>query len=355
MSPVSEVGTLEVQASEAVEGTDTALVSPETPAVEVPETPPSPTPEPTPDSPPASLEAPAADPVVTTFQPPKGAEVFAVKADGTPITIEGAVKSDGWIHIPEAAWPAFQSRHVGDRGQWRQERAQLHGRLRELESGQAQVQNEESVRAKALVAKVTELFSDPEKLRAAYENWAVEGPVLQAKAEAEVARQQLQRYRQDEQRQQDAERERQYEPVIKDVIGLGIESVLDEMGATAAFQDGKGGWSPEAGQLLDHLFGLTKQGLQLVRQNPLTGQLEADRDLVYGYLSREVAKVQRKQEQAKQTETKKALNAAAVKPTKPGSGPAKPVAKPSTAQPVTSGEPDYRTDPDKWDEWFRKL
>jgi hypothetical protein len=192
-----------------------------------------------------------------------------------------------------------------------------------LESGQARQADEASLRTKALTAKFAELFADPEKLRAAYENWGVEGPILQAKAEAEAAHQQLQRYQQQEEARSRAEQEKQLEPVVRDELGVAVEEILGEMGATTLLAGPDGKYPQETQEMFAHLWEMVQKGYALVTLGR-DGRFQADRDEIYRLLHREVQKQQRKQEQTKQVQKTKATNAAAVAPTKPAGGPTRP-------------------------------
>lgn len=323
--------------------------SPEASATEPLDGPPAPSPTPSDAAASASPEAPASAPATPeAIDPFAGGTPFTFRVDGTEISPQGAKVVGDHVVIPRQAWEQeVRGKWLGNRDAWRQREGQWEHRLRETESRIAGRQEE----LDASLAVMREFFKNPETARALLQDWERQGPLLQARAETQRYKAQAERY--DREQQEAAERRQQAEfaPQVIQAMGDFVGQTLTEAGVKwegdkAAEQQ----WGGFIRELVED-YGVRA----MLRTDPLTGAVDLDREKLGRLVQRELGRSKAQQSTVKAAEKVVQQNAAAVAPPKPTAPvPTKPVAKATTTSKST-GEPDFRTDPEAWEKWFRKI
>lgn len=292
----------------------------------------------------AALAAPAEPAPQPTTIDPLGGDPFVAKVDGTELALTGAKAVGDFILIPRDTWDReLRPKYLGDRTAWRQKEQQYQRQVHEL----ANARTDKEARADALSAKLLELFQNPDKLAAEYENWTQRGPVLVAEAQAEATRRQLEAYQAREREQQEQERERALEPELQNELGVTVERLLAEpefrgVPEEVAVEFVRQMWATHQ-RFGYHQNGVFNRGPRGIEVNP---------DFLREALTREARRTRTEQVQAKTTERTKALNQAAVAPAKPTPGPTKTVT--GVKAPAKAADKPNFNDPNfDFDEWYK--
>lgn len=217
---------------------------------------------------------------------------------------------DGGVYFAPAAWRKVQSSYIGDRQSWQQERRHLLAQVQQSESGKTAKEQQ----ADALLAKLNELFSDPDKLVAESQNWQIRGPILKADAERQAAiaeRDQLAAQLRERQEEEEADRLR---PQLQQWLGQEVEQALGEYDGVFERE--------QAVALLRELW--EQHAGQVFYEDPRTGKIHLDQDRLRGLIESRAEWVRKARAGMQKVQEKKATNAAVLAPTKPGVAP-KPV------------------------------
>jgi hypothetical protein len=294
-----------------------AVPSPEaqpTPAADAP--PPDQTTETTDASPPADAGlAPATEPPKLTFSPPTG-EPFTLRVDRNAIPLDGAVSTpDGGVYFSPDAWRKVSGSYVGDRHGWQQERRALEARAQQIETGRSQ----KEVQAEKALAKVHELFNNPEKLQAEFENWQVNGPRIMAEARAEAIQAERDQLAAEKQERMDAEEAARLIPGMQAWLQDEVEGLLAQPDFTGLFD------TPQAHALIRELWEHHRAQFFIEDRNQM---IHLRKDEVRDLVERRANYVRQARSGMQKVVATKAANTAALTPTKPGPAQAsKPVPK----------------------------
>lgn len=330
--------------SEATPETDTA-----TPATDQSPTPDTPPVQPDATSP-EKVDAPATPApltppeIPTPVDPFSGGEPFAFRIDGRQVSIDGAKVINDHVVIPKSAWLNQMQHFLGDRSAIRNREGQYKQALEQANAGRSEWEAEKAT----MLGEIQQMFADPEAMLAKLQNWQTEGPLLMAKMEAKAARQQVEQF---QRRQQDEMRHQQEAAVIpqlQDQLGDTVEQWLSDHGIN--WESDKERWS---GWMRNVWEDFGPNGL--FQRDPISGRPVLQEDKVQRLFQREVSRVQSAQVAAKAVEQKKAMNAAAVAPSKPKPPvPGKAPAPAPTRARNDSGQYTKKDEPFDRDTWLAK-
>jgi len=300
---------------------------------------------------PAATPVPGADPnTPQPFAPPDG-EPFAFRVDGSTVSVPNARVVGDWVMIPREGWHREVVPRLGDRSEWHRREQGYQREIAAAREGNQQ----ETLRARAMVARVNELLSNPEKFEAFAANWQQNAPLLIQQAENDALRRQVEAV--DQRKQQEIEQEAvaKVEPLIQGDLESQFETYLKDRGHTHLLPGPDGQWPKGITELYAELWGLYKQGgLRLYEGDPRQGYA-LNEALFRRVMDREVGRLAAQQAHAATVTQATATNAAALAPTPAGrtvaptpakAGPVSTARKPSASQPK-------KAEPFDKDQWLR--
>lgn len=276
--------------------------------------------------------APAAEPA---------GEPFTFRADGKEFTIPGAQKFPEGVYIPTEAVGKLQE-HLADR-------RGLNDRIRQLEQKLQNAdpsRNEEVLRARALINQITALMDQgPEKMAEWLDNLEQNRPILEAKAQADALKRQLEQYQTRETSAQTEQQATELAGQMEAALGQHLDAVLkDPEIATLGLDSNR--LKVRLYRMAEQLFGEADRDYPEygIRKGDLTINLE----LLRAEVNDAAALARQYQGQAVAKQKAKAANAPAVN----AGSPPPVVAGSKTAAPRTGGRPKPKNR-EEWLEQFR--
>lgn len=271
--------------------------------------------------PPADAGPDAAAAIPTPqFVPPTG-EPFRFRVDRNEVPLEGAVQTpDGGVYFPPEAWNRVQSNYIGDRSVWvderrgwRQERAALEAKIQEA----AEARSARELEVEESLALLKEVYGNPERAQSLFEQWHIQGPLLQSQAQARAAQRQLAALEAREKARAEQERARALIPEMQDWLKEEVGTALKQEEWKGLFQDA------QRDGLLRELW---DQHLNSVFYEGRDGRIHLDREKLHELVGSRAEWIRQARVGMQKVEEKKAIISAAIAPTKPGgAAPVKPV------------------------------
>ena len=177
---------------------------------------------------------------VAVFTPPKGGEPFKFRADGTEVTVDGALRYPEGVWIPNEVWEQkFRPGFVANRESWISERRNWQQREQGYQQhiqGMTGTRSASEMQAKAIVEEFSKLLDEGEKdpaIIARYlDNFVANRPMLEAQMAANVERQKNEQLTQ----QMTAMQEQQFVSSIRPAIEQHIPLAVDYLFSLPDFQ-----------------------------------------------------------------------------------------------------------------------
>lgn len=260
-----------------------------------------------------AVSAPVTPPDLTTYAPPPGGNPFTVSADGRKHPIEGATEYPTGIWFPKEVWQRqVQNNLIGDRNAWRQERARLEHRATQVE----QAKSQKEVQAERALAAIDKIFNDPtgELFQQEYQNWQTRGPVLLAQSKLEAIQAERDALQAQVQERAEQEEEARLVPQMQQWLGDEVEKALLGESVKGLFEP------PQAIALLKELWEHHRGAVFYEGQDR---KIHLNTQALHDLVERRASWIRDARQGMQKVEAKKAANAAALAPTKPG--PAAPV------------------------------
>lgn len=318
---------------------DTPAQAPEataaTPAGATPESEP-------PDASPAAAAEPAQVPGASDpqqpFTPPDRGDPLTLRVDGVEVPVPDARRIDGYIVIPERSFARVIQTRLADRGSIARREQGYQQKIAELERG-----TDVRIRkADAVLARVQELLDDPAKLEAFAMDHQRNAPLLIARAEAEMLRQQVEQQAARDAEAAEARAIEEATPHLQEALRGSVDEYVVEMRADL---------TPEQRHELAAAVWRSAADAIFTRAN---GQYSADEGAFRAAAERELTRIEAQIARQKQTTAAARTNAAAVAPTQPGrvAAPAKAVAAAAPKRDPASGQFQKQPKPFDKDEWL---